>query len=76
MHVQPSLRTFRNAYKVLHLPFLSFKTRETAFQVLNRTVWTNNKTFKSKMRLDPDCVDVGKWKQWNIFYMSVLTTLS
>ncbi len=31
------------------------KTRETAFQVLNRTVSTNNKAFKSQMRPDPDC---------------------
>jgi hypothetical protein len=31
------------------------KTGETAFQVLNMTVWTNNKGFKSRMRPDPKC---------------------
>jgi hypothetical protein len=31
------------------------KTRETAFQGLNRTVWTNNKVYKSRIRADPNC---------------------
>jgi hypothetical protein len=37
------------------LPFMSSKTRETAFQILNRTIWTNNKGFKSGLCISPQC---------------------
>jgi hypothetical protein len=53
--VRPTQRTFTNAYQVLCLPALTSKTRETAFQILNRTIWTNNKAFKSRMRPNPNC---------------------
>ncbi len=43
------------SYTILWLPAVRSKTRETAFQVLNRTVWTNNKAFKSRMRANPHC---------------------
>jgi hypothetical protein len=46
---------FNNAYHVLRLPALTSKTLETAFQILNRTIWTNNKAYKSRMRPDPNC---------------------
>jgi hypothetical protein len=53
--VRPSQRDFTNAYNILRLPAITSKTRETAFQILNRTIWTNNKAFKSRMRPDPHC---------------------
>jgi hypothetical protein len=53
--VRPSQRDFTNAYNILRLPTITSKTRETAFQILNRTIWTNNKAFKSRMRPDPHC---------------------
>jgi hypothetical protein len=53
--VRPSQTDFTNAYNILHLPAITSKTRETAFQILNRTIWTNNKAFKSRMRPDPYC---------------------
>jgi hypothetical protein len=53
--VRPSQRDFTNAYNILRLPTITSKTRETAFQILNRTIWTNNKAFKSRMRPDPYC---------------------
>jgi hypothetical protein len=53
--VRPSQRDFTNAYDILRLPSITSKTRETAFQILNRTIWTNNKAFKSRMRPDPYC---------------------
>jgi hypothetical protein len=53
--VRPSQRDFTNAYGILRLPTITSKTRETAFQILNRTVWTNNKAFKSRMRPNPYC---------------------
>ncbi len=53
--VRPSQWDFTNAYSILRLPTLTSKTGETAFQILNCTIWTNNKAFKSRMRLDPNC---------------------
>jgi hypothetical protein len=53
--IHPTKRTFHNAYQLLCLPSLTSKTRETAFQVLNRTVWTNNTALKSMLRPDPNC---------------------
>jgi hypothetical protein len=53
--VRPSQRDFTNAYTILRLPLITSKTRETAFQILNRTIWTNNKAHKSRLRGDPYC---------------------
>ncbi len=53
--VWPSQQDFTNAYSILRLPTITFKTRETVFQILNRTIWTTNKAFKSRMRPDPNC---------------------
>jgi hypothetical protein len=58
--ISPSQRVFNNAYQTLRLPVITSKTRETAFQILKRTVWTNNKAYKSRMRLDPNCDRCGK----------------
>jgi hypothetical protein len=52
----PDRQTFKDAFRVLSLPFMSSKTRETAFQILNRTIWTNNKAFKSGMCTSPQCL--------------------
>jgi hypothetical protein len=51
----PQRDTFLNAYKVLSLSMLPSKTRKTTFQVLNHTVWTQNKAFKSGMAADATC---------------------
>jgi hypothetical protein len=51
----PERQTFLDAFRVLSLPYLSSKTKETAFQILNRTVWTNNKSFKSGLCPSPRC---------------------
>jgi hypothetical protein len=40
--IRPTQRMFNNTYHILRLPALS---RETAFQILNRTIWTNNKAY-------------------------------
>jgi hypothetical protein len=60
IHIRPTVHTFNNAYQLLRLPLLTSKTRETAFQVLNRTIWTNNKAYKSRMRNDPNCERCGQ----------------
>jgi hypothetical protein len=44
-----------NAYKILHLSLLPSKTKETVFQILNRTIWTQNKAFKSGRATDAKC---------------------
>jgi hypothetical protein len=51
----PEQQTFIDAFRVLSLPYMSSKTKETAFQILNRTIWTNNKSFKSGLSDSPQC---------------------
>jgi len=51
----PERQTFKDAFFALSLPFLSSKTKETVFQILNRTIWTNNKAFKSGIMDSPLC---------------------
>jgi hypothetical protein len=58
--VRPTQRMFNNAYHVLCLPALTSKTHKTAFQILNHTIWTNNKAHKSRMRPEPNCERCGK----------------
>jgi len=36
------------------------ETKETAFQILNRTTWTNNKAHKSGIRDNPNCDYFGQ----------------
>ncbi len=59
IQIRPTMQIFNNAFHLLRLPSLTSKTRETAFQILNRTVWTNNKAFKSRMRDNPNCERCG-----------------
>jgi hypothetical protein len=47
--------TFLNAYKVLHMSLLPSKTKETMFQILNRTIWTQNMAHKSEHAPDALC---------------------
>ena len=51
----PDMATFTQGYRVLNLTALPSKTKEVAFQVLNRTLWTNNKAFRSGLSDDPSC---------------------
>jgi hypothetical protein len=69
---------YQKLYKLLYHPVLtSSKTKETIFQILNRTIWTNNKAFKSARRQDPNC-DLGAetLKVTNTCCASVATTLN
>jgi hypothetical protein len=59
VHIRPTIPTFTNAYQLLRLLSLTSKTLKTAFQVLNRTMWTNNKAYKSKMRNNLYCERYG-----------------
>jgi hypothetical protein len=51
----PQRITFLTAYKVLHMPLFPSKTKETVFQKLNRTIWTQNKAVKSDRAPDALC---------------------
>jgi hypothetical protein len=56
IQIRPTIQIFNNAFHLLRLPSLTSKTRETAFQILNRT---NNKAFKSRMRDNANCERCG-----------------
>jgi hypothetical protein len=56
----PTTETFNKAYNIIHLSSLPSKTKETSFQILNRTIWTNNKAHKSGARENPDCEYCGQ----------------
>jgi hypothetical protein len=51
----PTTETFNKAYNIIQLSSLPSKTKETSFQILNRTIWTNNEAFKSGARENQDC---------------------
>jgi hypothetical protein len=54
--ILPQRITLLNAYKVLSMSLLPSKTKETVFQVLNRTIWTQNKAYKSGLAPDACCL--------------------
>jgi hypothetical protein len=56
----PWTQTFQKAYEIVDYPFLPSKTKEVIFQILNRTIWTNNKAFKSGKQDLPDCTRCGQ----------------
>ena len=62
------LPDFINAYRLIKNPLLCSKTKENSFQTLNRTIWTNNKAFKSGMRDDPDCPYCGETETMEHLY--------
>jgi hypothetical protein len=53
--IRPDSCSFNSPYHLPRLLTLTSKTQETAFQIPNRNVWTNNEAFKSRMRPDPNC---------------------
>ncbi len=52
----PQWITFVDIYKVLSLPLLPPKTKETAFQVLSHTLWTQSKAHKSGHAATAHCL--------------------
>jgi hypothetical protein len=53
------VETFSNAHNIIGMSSLTSKPKETAFQILNHTTWTNNKVFKSGKRDNPNCYHCG-----------------
>jgi hypothetical protein len=56
----PTAEIFSNAYNIIGMNSLLSKTKETAFQIWNRTTWTNNKAFKSGKRDNHNCDHCGQ----------------
>jgi hypothetical protein len=52
----PHKTTSTKAYKIVSLPLLPLKTKETTFHILNRTIWTRKKAFKPGMAIDATCL--------------------
>jgi len=48
-------KLLKKAYDVCSITMLASKTKEISFQILNRTLWSNNKAFKSNMIDDDTC---------------------
>jgi len=51
----PSKEEFNSAFLVIKHKYLPLKTKDNSLQTLNRTIWTNNKAFKSRQREDDQC---------------------
>jgi hypothetical protein len=51
----PSQKTFTDAYKVIDIGSMPNKTRETSFQILNCTIWTNRKAYRSRITDSASC---------------------
>ena len=51
----PERKTFTDAFKVIGISSMPSKTKETSFQILNRTIWTNRKAFRSGIIDAPSC---------------------
>lgn len=56
----PNEQIFTDAYNVVLDPILSSKTKENSFQILNRTIWTRNKAYKSGRIDSPYCLLCNK----------------
>jgi hypothetical protein len=52
----PHRNIFTDAFRVMEISAMPSKTKETSFQVLNRTIWTNNKAFKSGVSETDACM--------------------
>ena len=50
-----SKEDFKTVFYFIKNPLLSSKTKENAFIVVNRTLWTNNKAFKSGLANENTC---------------------
>ncbi len=56
---------------------LSSKMKVTTFQILNRTIWTQNKAFKSGLAPDPTCLrcDAAETMEHSNHYSTKIWTL-
>jgi len=55
-----SKELYIKAYNVIRHKFLPLKTKENSFQILNRTLWSNNKAFKAGISNTPACRFCGQ----------------
>ena len=52
----PGEQTFIKAYDITDNKDIPSKTKEVSFQILNRTIWTNSKAFKSGLEDSDSCM--------------------
>jgi hypothetical protein len=71
---RPGKDTFQAAYKILDLTDIPSKTKETTFEILNRTIWTNNKAFKSGVTDSPNCERCGETETMEHCFTIATTT--
>jgi len=71
---RPDKDTFQAAYKILDLTDIPSKTKETTFEILNRTIWTNNKAFKSGVTDSPNCERCGETETMEHCFTIATTT--
>jgi len=51
----PTKEIFTQSFAILNNNLIPQKTKEISFQIINRTLWTNNKAYKSNKRNDDNC---------------------
>jgi len=56
----PEDPVFEKAYSAVRNAIIPSKTKEISFQILNRTLWTNNKAFKTGLMDDSNCPYCGE----------------
>jgi len=65
---QPSKEEFNTAFLMIKHKYLPLKTKDNSLQTLNRTIWTNNKAFKSGQREDDQCRFCGETETMEHMY--------
>jgi hypothetical protein len=71
----PSSKTFTDAYKVIEIGSMPNKTRETSFQVLNRTNGPTKKPIAPGLQKTQLATDVRRKSPWNTCSTDARTTL-
>jgi len=64
----PTKEEFKSAFFMIKHKYLPLKTKDNSLQTLNRTIWTNNKAFKSGLREDDQCRFCGETENMEHMY--------
>jgi len=64
----PSRDEFKSAFFMVKHKYLPLKTKDNSLQTLNRTIWTNNKAFKSGLRENDQCRFCGETENMEHMY--------
>jgi len=64
----PSREEFKSAFFMIKHKYLPLKTKDNSLQTLNRTIWTNNKAYKSGLRENDQCRFCGETESMEHMY--------